>query len=383
MFANCYKGRRVFITGHTGFKGSWLAAWLSQMGATVCGFADCVPTSPSHFEAMHLEQHVQDVRGDIRDRDAVIRAMKEFRPDVVFHLAAQALVRKSYEDAPLTFEANMLGTLNMLEAVRQCPSVEAAVFITSDKCYRNDEWVWGYRETDHLGGDDPYSASKGCAEIIAHSYFKSFFKDGPACTTVRAGNVIGGGDWAADRIVPDCARAWSEGREVEIRSPHATRPWQHVLEPLSGYLWLGAKLFAAHRDAVKAGKGDGCHEGFRLDGEAFNFGPSSDASHTVADVVQSLESQWSGFGSKMDLAGQAGMKECTLLKLCCDKALACLNWRATLDFDTTMRFTAKWYEVFYREQGADIYAFTQSQIQDYCRKAAALGLPWSSDGIRY
>ena len=383
MFANCYKGRRVFITGHTGFKGSWLAAWLSQMGATVCGFADCVPTSPSHFEAMHLEQHVQDVRGDIRDRDAVIRAMKEFRPDVVFHLAAQALVRKSYEDAPLTFEANMLGTLNMLEAVRQCPSVEAAVFITSDKCYRNDEWVWGYRETDHLGGYDPYSASKGCAEIIAHSYFKSFFKDGPACATVRAGNVIGGGDWAADRIVPDCARAWSEGREVEIRSPHATRPWQHVLEPLSGYLWLGAKLFAAHRDAVKAGKGDGCHEGFRLDGEAFNFGPSSDASHTVADVVQSLESQWSGFGSKMDLAGQAGMKECTLLKLCCDKALACLNWRATLDFDTTMRFTAKWYEVFYREQGADIYAFTQSQIQDYCRKAAALGLPWSSDGIRY
>ena len=383
MFANCYKGRRVFITGHTGFKGSWLAAWLSQMSATVCGFADCVPTSPSHFEAMHLEQHVQDMRGDIRDRDAVVRAMKEFRPDVVFHLAAQALVRKSYEDAPLTFEANMLGTLNMLEAVRQCPSVEAAVFITSDKCYRNDEWVWGYRETDHLGGDDPYSASKGCAEIIAHSYFKSFFKDGPACATVRAGNVIGGGDWAADRIVPDCARAWSEGREVEIRSPHATRPWQHVLEPLSGYLWLGAKLFAAHRDAVKAGKGDGCHEGFRLDGEAFNFGPSSDASHTVADVVQSLESQWSGFGSKMDLAGQAGMKECTLLKLCCDKALACLNWRATLDFDTTMRFTAKWYEVFYREQGADIYAFTQSQIQDYCRKAAALGLPWSSDGIRY
>lgn len=383
MFANCYKGRRVFITGHTGFKGSWLAAWLSQMGATVCGFADCVPTSPSHFEAMHLEQHVQDMRGDIRDRDAVIRAMKEFRPDVVFHLAAQALVRKSYEDAPLTFEANMLGTLNMLEAVRQCPSVEAAVFITSDKCYRNDEWVWGYRETDHLGGDDPYSASKGCAEIIAHSYFKSFFKDGPACATVRAGNVIGGGDWAADRIVPDCARAWSEGREVEIRSPHATRPWQHVLEPLSGYLWLGAKLFAAHRDAVKSGKGDGCHEGFRLDGEAFNFGPSSDASHTVADVVRALESQWAGFGSKMDLAGQAGMKECTLLKLCCDKALACLNWRATLDFDTTMRFTAKWYEVFYKGQGADIYAFTQSQIQDYCRKAAALGLPWSSDGIRY
>ena len=231
MFANCYKGRRVFITGHTGFKGSWLAAWLSQMGATVCGFADCVPTSPSHFEAMHLEQHVQDMRGDIRDRDAVVRAMKEFRPDVVFHLAAQALVRKSYEDAPLTFEANMLGTLNMLEAVRQCPSVEAAVFITSDKCYRNDEWVWGYRETDHLGGDDPYSASKGCAEIIAHSYFKSFFKDGPACATVRAGNVIGGGDWAADRIVPDCARAWAAGQAVQIRSPWPPAPGSWCWSP--------------------------------------------------------------------------------------------------------------------------------------------------------
>ena len=229
----------MFITGHTGFKGSWLAAWLSQMGATVCGFADCVPTSPSHFEAMHLEQHVQDMRGDIRDRDAVVRAMKEFRPDVVFHLAAQALVRKSYEDAPLTFEANMLGTLNMLEAVRQCPSVEAAVFITSDKCYRNDEWVWGYRETDHLGGDDPYSASKGCAEIIAHSYFKSFFKDGPACATVRAGNVIGGGDWAADRIVPDCARAWAAGQAVQIRSPWATaaRPTTSALPPTSTIPW--------------------------------------------------------------------------------------------------------------------------------------------------
>ena len=265
--------------------------------------------------------------------------------------------------------------------MRATPSVEAVVSITSDKAYRNDEWVWGYRETDHLGGYDPYSASKGCAEIIAHSYFKSFFGDpvnAPYCATTRAGNIIGGGDWAADRIVPDCARVergQGSGNPQPARHPSVAA----CARALSGYLWLGAKLFAAHRDAVKAGKGDGCHEGFRLDGEAFNFGPSSDASHTVADVVQSLESQWSGFGSKMDLAGQAGMKECTLLKLCCGwRALACLNWRATLDFDTTMRFTAKWYEVFYREQGADIYAFTQSQIQDYCRKAAASGLPWSS-----
>ena len=180
MFADCYKGKRVFLTGHTGFKGSWLSAWLTSLGATVCGFADTVPTEPSHFKAMGLDGHMRDLRGDIRDRDAVVRAMCEFRPDVVFHLAAQALVRKSYAVPAATFEANVMGTLNVLEAMRACPSVQAGVFITSDKCYRNDEWVWGYRETDHLGGSDPYSASKGCAEIVAHSYFDSFFQSGPA-----------------------------------------------------------------------------------------------------------------------------------------------------------------------------------------------------------
>ena len=275
MFGHIYEGRRVFVTGHTGFKGSWLTAWLLQMGAEVAGFSDAVPTAPSHFDVIGLGGRIRDYRGDVRDRKALVEAMREFKPEIVFHLAAQALVRASYDNPADTIEVNAMGTLNVLEAVRVTPSVEAVVSITSDKAYRNDEWVWGYRETDHLGGYDPYSASKGCAEIIAHSYFKSFFGDpvnAPYCATTRAGNVIGGGDWAADRIVPDCARAWSEGREVEIRSPHATRPWQHVLEPLSGYLWLGAKLFAAHRDAVKAGKGDGCHEGFRLDGEAFNFG---------------------------------------------------------------------------------------------------------------
>ena len=225
MFADAYKGRRVLVTGHTGFKGSWLAAWLTRLGAVVAGFADGVPTSPSHYEAMGLGTHLEaDLRGDIRDREGMVRALRQFRPEVVFHLAAQALVRKSYEDPAATFEANALGTLNVLEAVRACPDVRAVVMITSDKCYRNDEWVWGYRETDHLGGSDPYSASKGCAEIIAHSYFTSFFKDGPACATVRAGNVIGGGDWAQDRIVPDCARAWAAGEPVRIRSPWATRP---------------------------------------------------------------------------------------------------------------------------------------------------------------
>ena len=205
MFRNMYQGRRVFVTGHTGFKGSWICAWLTSLGAEVMGYSCDIPPQPSHIEAMHLGEHIRQVQGDIRDRDALIRAMKEFKPDVVFHLAAQALVRKSYDEPVLTFESNVMGTMNVLEAVRACPSVGAVVMITSDKCYRNDEQVWGYRETDHLGGYDPYSASKGCAEIVAHSYFRSFFRNGPACATVRAGNVIGGGDWAStvsSRTVP-------------------------------------------------------------------------------------------------------------------------------------------------------------------------------------
>ena len=201
MFRNMYQGRRVFVTGHTGFKGSWICAWLTSLGAEVMGYSCDIPTQPSHIEAMHLGEHIRQVQGDIRDRDALIRAMKEFKPDVVFHLAAQALVRKSYDEPVLTFESNVMGTMNVLEAVRACPSVGAVVMITSDKCYRNDEQVWGYRETDHLGGYDPYSASKGCAEIVAHSYFRSFFRNGPACATVRAGNVIGGGDWAVQQHV--------------------------------------------------------------------------------------------------------------------------------------------------------------------------------------
>ena len=345
MFANAYQGRRVFVTGHTGFKGSWLAAWLTQLGATVAGFSD-----------------------DIRDRQGMVDAVRRFKPEVVFHLAAQALVRKSYEDPAGTFEANMLGTMNVLEAVRACPSVRAVVMITSDKCYRNDEWVWGYRETDHLGGADPYSASKGCAEIIAHSYFQSFFKEGPACATVRAGNVIGGGDWALDRIVPDCARAWAEGRAVQIRSPWATRPWQLVLEPLSGYLWLGARLL------------DNGNAPFDPRGQAYNFGPAADVNNTVAEVVEALARHWPGFESQMDAAGQAGMKECTLLKLCCDKALAHLSWKATLSFDETIRYTAEWYHRFYRgRDGAtppDMLDFSLGQIAAYVNAAEQRGQVW-------
>ncbi|MCL1986046.1 MAG: CDP-glucose 4,6-dehydratase [Betaproteobacteria bacterium] len=365
MFANIYKDKRVFITGHTGFKGSWLAAWLIHLGANIAGFADRVPTSPSNFKALGLAEQIQDIRGDVRDRNAVLTAMRTFAPDMVFHLAAQALVRTSYQEPALTFETNAMGTLNILEAVRATPSVKAVVCITSDKCYRNDEWVWGYREQDHLGGEDPYSASKGCAEIVAHSYFKSFFKNGPACATTRAGNVIGGGDWALDRIVPDCARAWNAGEEVQIRNPYATRPWQHVLEPLSGYLWLGARLVTETQAP------------FPLTGEAYNFGPAADVNNTVAEVVNALALHWPGFSSKMNHDCAPGMRECTLLKLCCDKALASLGWKATLDFEECIRYTAEWYRAYYASDGPDMLTFTLGQLSAYTVAAEARGLPWT------
>ena len=372
MFANAYTGRRVFITGHTGFKGSWLAAWLLQLGAEVCGFADNVPTLPSHYMALDLGRHLAlDMRGNICDRAAMVKAVCDFKPDVVFHLAAQALVRKSYDQPALTFETNVMGTLNLLEAVRACPAVKAVVMITSDKCYRNDEWVWGYRETDHLGGHDPYSASKGCAEIVSHSYFDSFFGNGPACATVRAGNVIGGGDWAQDRIVPDCARAWASNVPAKIRNPWATRPWQLVLEPLSGYLWLGARLLL------------GLNEPFDLRGQAYNFGPAADVNNTVAEVVNALENHWPGFTSEMDKSEPAGMNECTLLKLCCDKALAHLGWKATLTFEETLRYTAEWYRYFYNGDGGknpkDMMAFTLGQITAYTHAAQQRNQIWMSE----
>ncbi|MBQ7457250.1 MAG: CDP-glucose 4,6-dehydratase [Desulfovibrio sp.] len=365
MFANVFNGKRVFITGHTGFKGSWLAAWLLHLGAQVAGYACDIPTNPSHFEAMGLCAHIKDIRADIRDRDRLKQAMQEWKPDILFHLAAQALVRTSYEDPITTFESNMLGTLNVLESMRHCPSIQAAVIITSDKCYRNDEQVWGYRENDALGGHDPYSASKGCAEIIAHSYFSSFFHNGPRCVTVRAGNVIGGGDWAKDRIVPDCARAWAKGEPVTIRNPHATRPWQLVLEPLSGYLLVAQKLLVPDPNTPQ------------LHGEAYNFGPDASVHATVGDVVQGLAYHWPGFQSTMLPTEQTQAKECTLLKLCCDKALAHLNWKATLTFEETVRETAFWYHTYYRGNQKSMLDCTLGQIKSYVNTAELRNQPWT------
>lgn len=368
MFADCYRGKRVFLTGHTGFKGSWLALWLLRLGATVHGYADGVPTEPAHWTAADMESRMSWTRGDVRDGAALAGAMRDFAPDIVFHLAAQALVRRSHAEPARTIETNAMGTLNVLEAMRLCPDVRAGVLITSDKCYRNDEWVWGYRETDPLGGTDPYSASKGCAEIIARSYFESFFaKDGPACATVRAGNVIGGGDWAEDRIVPDCARAWAGGLPVAIRHPNATRPWQLVLEPLSGYLWLGAHLLGA------------CGGPFPVRGEAYNFGPSADVKDTVGDVVRALAARWPGFSCEIAETGPAEAKECTLLKLCCDKALAHLDWKATLTFEESISFTADWYREFFRggRDAGGVMEFGLDQIAAYERLAAERGRAWT------
>lgn len=371
IFQGVYKGRRVLVTGHTGFKGTWLTTWLLSLGAEVAGYSLPEPTSnPSNFAVLSLEKRIKHYQGDIRDLQKLSSAFAEFKPEIVFHLAAQALVRQSYAEPALTFETNAMGSLNVLEAARKSPELKALVMITSDKCYRNDEWVYGYRESDHLGGEDPYSASKACAEIIIHSYFKSFYapaNNGPSAASVRAGNVIGGGDWAVDRIVPDCARAYAADEAVNIRSPWATRPWQHVLEPLSGYLLVGAKLFLKEEGPMS------------VNGEAFNFGPPAEVNQNVAAVVDALSTHWPGFESQMDREGTAGKKECTLLKLCCDKAQAHLGWRACLQFGETIEFTADWYKTYYGKSGhkVDMYDYTLEQIQEYTQKARERGLGWT------
>lgn len=360
-FADVYRGRRVLVTGHTGFKGSWLASWLQHLGAEVAGYSLDVPKSPSNFELLDLKHRLHHYIGDIRDRARLAEVIDEFQPEMVFHLAAQALVRRSYLDPVTTFETNMMGMVNLLECLRTRPWIGVAVLITSDKAYRNDEWCWGYRETDALGGHDPYSGSKSCAELVAHSYFHSFLCHTPTrIVTTRAGNVIGGGDWAEDRIVPDCIRAWSRGEAALVRSPQATRPWQHVLEPLSGYLWLGAQLWR---------KPTG------LNGEAFNFGPDAHVNQTVSELLSAMADRWPGVHWHAPDDCAQSVHEATLLKLSCDKVLFYLNWRAVLQFHETVSFTVDWYRTWHGGQ-QDLYPYTIEQIEQYCQLAQARGLPW-------
>ncbi len=364
MFSNFYEGKRVLITGHTGFKGSWLALWLTHLGAEVAGFSLDAFRGPSNFELLRLDQRLRHYVGDIRDRDRLATVIDEFKPDIVFHLAAQALVRSSYLDPVTTFETNTMGMVNLLECVRVRPFIGAAVLITSDKAYRNVEWCWGYRETDALGGNDPYSGSKSCADLVAQSYFHSYLRDTSTRIAItRAGNVIGGGDWADDRIVPDCIRAWSMGKPVTVRSPQATRPWQHVLEPLSGYLWLGAQLLQ-HHDL--------------LNGESFNFGPDANVNQTVAELLDAMAFRWPSAQWQIPKGCEDGGHEAQLLKLSCDKALFHLDWQAVMGFQETVSFTIDWYRSWHqREQ--DMFIYSVDQIEQYCQLAKERGAAWSNN----
>lgn len=343
-----FKGKKVFITGHTGFKGSWLASILNEVGADVMGFALPPANKLNHFDLLKLDKKIKHIVGDIRDAFLIKSTIQDFHPEFVFHLAAQALVRPSYDDPVSTFATNVLGSVNLLDAVRQCDSVRSLVYITSDKCYENIEWIWGYRENDALGGRDPYSASKGAAEIVFSSYAHSFFESCPhlGAASARAGNVIGGGDWAVDRIIPDCIRSIEANKPVKLRNPDATRPWQHVLEPLSGYLLLAERLY---QDPIKWGG-------------AWNFGPSTNEVRTVKNVADIIVGHMGRGTVEIDEL-QTQVHEARLLQLNCDKAHQLLGWYPRWDVRKTLNATAFWYsEVL---NGADAESITREQIYDY------------------
>ncbi|CAL61313.2 CDP-glucose 4,6-dehydratase [Herminiimonas arsenicoxydans] len=360
---NTFHNKIVLITGHTGFKGAWLTAWLKQLGAKVVGIALDPPTDPAHFTVAHMADNMTDLRVNICDQAALEEAILAVQPDFVFHLAAQSLVRRSYDNPIETWQTNVMGTLHVLEALRKLDKSCAAVIITSDKCYDNVEWVWGYRETDAMGGPDPYSASKGAAELAIRSHIKSYFPKATSKVRIaaaRAGNVIGGGDWADDRIVPDCVKAWANNDDVELRNPHSTRPWQHVLEPLSGYLSLAAALSQRPE----------------LHGEPFNFGPPAQQNHSVLELVNQMALYWDQVRWKDVSQSAIGPYESGLLKLNCDKALHHLHWRAVMGFEDTVRMTAEWYRAYY-QQPMQIAAVTGEQLDAYTKLAKQQGLVWA------
>ena len=343
-----FHNKKVFITGHTGFKGSWLAFLLNEMGANVMGFALPPATAVNHFDLLGLDKKIKHVVGDIRDASLLANTLNEFQPDFVFHLAAQALVRPSYEDPVVTFSTNVMGSVNLLDAVRQCESVRSLVYITSDKCYENVEWIWGYRENDELGGRDPYSASKAAAEIVFSSYARSFFEQRPSlgAATTRAGNVVGGGDWAVDRIIPDCIRAIEAGEPIRLRNPGATRPWQHVLEPIAGYLLLAARLY---------------EEPLRWSG-SWNFGPSTHEVRTVQNVAEVIIGHL-GKGRIEIVESQTQLHEARLLQLNCDKAHQLLGWYPRWHAEQTLEATALWYKTIMN--GGSAEKITRAQIHAF------------------
>lgn len=343
-----FKGKKVFITGHTGFKGSWLTFILNDIGADVMGYALEPEPGPSHFKMLNLESKIRHVLGDVRDLKKLSHALNSFQPEFVLHLAAQPLVKKSYNDPVETFETNIMGSVNLLNAVRLCESVRSLVYITSDKCYENVEWIWGYRENDKVGGHDPYSASKGAAELVYSAFERSYFSSRPSIGTAsaRAGNVIGGGDWSLDRIIPDCIKAIETGVPVELRNPNATRPWQHVLEPLSGYLLLAVNLYKEPK---------------KFSG-SWNFGPSTSEVRTVFEVASTI-TELIGKGSVVITGNPSQHHEANLLQLNCDKAHQQLKWFPRWDVEETLKATAEWYKNIM--EGGDAEELSRKQVQQF------------------
>ena len=355
-----WRGKRVFLTGHTGFKGSWLSLWLQKMGADVVGYALPAPTSPSLFEIAGVGGGMRSIIADIRDFPTLSATIAEYRPEIVFHMAAQSLVRLSYEQPVETYATNVMGTVHVLEAIRQAGCVRAIVSITSDKCYENREWVWGYREDDPMGGADPYSSSKGCAELVTAAYRASFFssaghvKHGVALASARAGNVIGGGDWARDRLIPDIMTAFLEQRPVLIRNPNAIRPWQHVLEPLRGYLMLAERL---------------CNEGLAF-AEGWNFGPNDEDAKPVEWIVTRLADIW-GNGTTWSIDGSRHPYEASYLKLDISKARSKLDWRPRWPLESSLQYIVDWYLAFRR--GDNMRELTLNQITEYEAQTSSNG----------
>jgi CDP-glucose 4,6-dehydratase len=362
LFNNTFAQRRVLVTGHTGFKGSWLTEWLLRLGAEVVGYSIDVPTTPSLFQSAGLPDRIDHHSGDIRDVDKLRTVIADCKPDFVFHMAAQPIVSLSYDDPLGTVSTNVLGTAAVLEALRVIDHACVAIIVASDKCYENVEQPWGYREIDPLGGKDVYSGSKGAAEIIFHSFCSSFFQADSTkvrLASVRAGNVIGGGDWAKDRIVVDCVRSWSTGQSVELRRPHSTRPWQHVLEPLSGYMALAEAL---SRDS-------------KLHGQSFNFGPRAEQNRTVLELISDIAEIW-GKGGAWTAADVPPFHEAGLLKLNCDKALLELQWQAVLTYAQCVTFTGEWYRDVVRD-GANAALATANQIAQFEDLARTQGATWA------
>jgi CDP-glucose 4,6-dehydratase len=365
LFNNVFENKTVLVTGNTGFKGSWLTSWLNELGAKVIGVSVDIPTNPSMYESANISDFVHQEYVDIRNIDEIRKIVVDVQPDFVFHLAAQAIVRASYDNPLETITTNAIGSANILESLRGLDKKVVAVIITSDKVYDNVEWPWGYKETDRLGGKDPYSASKGMAELVVRSYLESYFNNPNSnirLGVTRAGNVIGGGDWAQDRIVVDCIKSCSKNQPVAIRNPNATRPWQHVLEPLSGYLLFASSL----------------HESDRYHGQAYNFGPSSSQNYPVKDLIREMAKNWDQIYWNDNFESSNEPHEAGLLKLNCDKALFDLNWLPVLKFEETVEMTVEWYKEYDQKKGISMLDFSSKQIKQYIEYAKFRKIKWSN-----